>query len=123
MSGELATLLSGRYIEVQMLPLSFKEYTSVFNDNRDLPTLYKQYLENGSFPYITELEEDKEQIQAYLSGIYNTVILKDVVSRKKISDVSVLESIIKFMFDNIQFRHFFLQQNQLPSYQLFRYKL
>ena len=60
MSGELATLLSGRYIEVQMLPLSFKEYTSVFNDNRDLPTLYKQYLENGSFPYITELEEDKE---------------------------------------------------------------
>ena len=101
MSGELATLLSGRYIEVQMLPLSFKEYTSVFNDNRDLPTLYKQYLENGSFPYITELEEDKEQIQAYLSGIYNTVILKDVVSRKKISDVSVLESIIKFMFDNI----------------------
>lgn len=100
MSGELATLLSGRYVEIQMLPLSFLEYKSIF-DNKDLPTLYRQYIENGSFPYITELEEDKEQIQAYLSGIYNTVILKDVVSRKKISDVSVLESIIKFMFDNI----------------------
>lgn len=101
MSGELATLLSGRYVEIQMLPLSFLEYTSVFGKNKDLPTLYRQYIENGSFPYITELEEDKEQIRAYLSGIYNTVILKDVVSRKKISEVSVLESIIKFMFDNI----------------------
>lgn len=101
MSGELATLLSGRYVEIQMLPLSFLEYTSVFGKNKDLPTLYRQYIENGSFPYITKLEEDKEQIRAYLSGIYNTVILKDVVSRKKISDVSVLESIIKFMLDNI----------------------
>lgn len=101
MSGELATLLSGRYIEIQMLPLSFLEYTSVFDNNKDLSTLYRKYIENSSFPYVTALEEDKEQIRAYLSGIYNTVILKDVVSRKKISDVSILESIIKFMFDNI----------------------
>lgn len=101
MSGELATLLSGRYIEVQMLPLSFKEYVSAFTDKKDLTTLYRQYIENSSFPYVIELDEDKEQIRTYLSGIYNTVILKDVVSRKNISDVSVLESIIKFMFDNI----------------------
>lgn len=101
MSGELATLLSGRYVEIQMLPLSFKEFVSAFDDKKDLPTLYRQYLENSSFPYVIELDEDKEQIHAYLSGIYNTVILKDVVSRKNISDVPVLESIIKFVFDNI----------------------
>lgn len=101
MSGELATLLSGRYVEIQMLPLSFKEYVSAYSEKSDLPTLYRQYIENSSFPYVIELGEDKEQIRAYLSGIYNTVILKDVVSRKNISDVSVLESIVKFMFDNI----------------------
>lgn len=101
MSGELATLLSGRYVEIQMLPLSFKEYVSAHSEKSDLPTLYRQYIENSSFPYVIELGEDKEQIRAYLSGIYNTVILKDVVSRKNISDVSVLESIVKFMFDNI----------------------
>lgn len=101
MSGELATLLSGRYVEIQMLPLSFKEYVSAHNEKKDLSTLYRQYIENSSFPYAIELENDKEQINTYLSGIYNTVILKDVVSRKNISDVSLLESIIKFMFDNI----------------------
>lgn len=101
MSGELATLLSGRYVEIQMLPLSFKEYVSAYSEKSDLPTLYRQYIENSSFPYVIELGEDKEQIRTYLSGIYNTVILKDVVSRKNISDVSVLESIVKFMFDNI----------------------
>ena len=101
MSGELATLLSGRYVEIQMLPLSFKEYVSAFPDKNDLPSLYRQYIENSSFPYVTALNGDKEQIKLYLSGIYNTVILKDVISRKNIFDVSVLESIVKFMFDNI----------------------
>ncbi len=101
MSGELATLLSGRYIEIEMLPLSFKEYLSAFPQQQDLSALYRQYIENSSFPYITKLDDNKEQIRDYLSGIYNTVILKDVVTRKKISDVSALESIIKFLFDNI----------------------
>ena len=101
MSGELATLLSGRYIEIQMLPLSFKEYVSAFDNKSDLTTLYKQYLENSSFPYVFELDNNIENIKAYLSGVYNTVVLKDVVSRKNISDVYALENIIKFMFDNI----------------------
>lgn len=101
MSGELATLLSGRYVEIEMLPLSFKEYISFFNDNTDIPTRYRKYLENSSFPYVLQLNEEKEQIRTYLSGIYNTVILKDVVQRNKISDVTGLENIVKFMFDNI----------------------
>ena len=101
LSGELATLLTGRYVEIQMLPLSFKEYISAFQDKSDLPSLYRQYIESGSFPYITALNGDKEQIKLYLNTIYNTVILKDVVSRRNIPDISLLESIVKFMFDNI----------------------
>ena len=101
LSSELATLLSGRYIEVKMLPLSFKEFLSGNDNNIDIATKYREYIENGSFPYILELDGKKEQIKEYLSGIYNTVVLKDIASRKKISDISMLESVIKFMFDNI----------------------
>jgi len=99
LSGELATLLSGRYIEIEMLPLSFKEYLSAFPEKTDLPSRYTNYLRNGSFPYTLELEN--EQIRMYLDGIYNTVILKDVVTRRNIADISILESVIKYMFDNI----------------------
>ncbi|MEI8388989.1 MAG: ATP-binding protein [bacterium] len=101
LSGEIATLLSGRYVEIQMLPLSFREYLSTFPDKTDLTRKYRVYLENSSFPYALELNNDKKLIRDYLSGIYNSVILKDVVARHRISDVSILESIIKFMFDNI----------------------
>ena len=101
MSGELATLLSGRYVEIEMLPLSFKEYLSAFEKQQDLTTLYRRYIENSSFPYVLELDNNTESIKSYLEGIYNTVILKDVVTRKNIADVSILESIIKFIFDNI----------------------
>jgi predicted AAA+ superfamily ATPase len=99
-SGEWATLLSGRYVEIHMLPLSFKEYHSVaFTGN--IETTYRNYLENSSFPYALQLDGDKRQIRDYLGGIYNTIVLKDVVENKKIRDVSRLESVIKFMADNI----------------------
>lgn len=101
LSGELATLLSGRYVEIKMLPLSFREFLSAFEDRTDLARKFRKYVENGSFPYVLNLNNDKKLINDYLSGIYNTVILKDVVARKNISDVSVLESIVKFMFDNV----------------------
>jgi len=100
LSGELATLLSGRYIEIEMMPLSFKEYLSALVEKTDLPMKYRNYLTNSSFPYTLELESE-EQIKVYLDGIYNTVILKDVVARKNISDVNVLESVVRYMFDNI----------------------
>lgn len=101
LSGELATLLSGRYVEIKMLPLSFKEFLSSFEDKTDLARKFRAYLENGSFPYVLDLNNDKKLIGDYLNGIYNTVVLKDVVARKKITDLSMLESIIKFMFDNV----------------------
>lgn len=100
LSGELATLLSGRYVEIKMLPLSFMEYTSFVGDKTDLPVKYQKYIENGSFPYVTQLES-KDEINAYLEGIYSSIVLKDIVARNKIADVNMLDSVIRFMFDNI----------------------
>lgn len=101
LSGELATLLTGRYIEIKMLPLSFKEFLSGQSDQTDLSRKFSNFLANGGFPYVLELNNDNKLIKDYLSGIYNTIILKDIVQRKKISDVTILESIVKFLFDNI----------------------
>ena len=99
LSGELATLLSGRYVEIKMLPLSFREYISVGGES-ELSKKYRDYLMNSSFPYTLELDSRKD-ILAYLDGIYNSIVLKDIVKRKKIADVAVLESVIRFMLDNI----------------------
>ena len=98
LSSELATLLSGRYIEIKMLPLSFKEYKSTINTN-DLEEVYKNYISLGSFPYTVELEED--EISRYLGGLYNDVIIKDVMIRKNISDETMLKSVANFALDNI----------------------
>jgi predicted AAA+ superfamily ATPase len=104
LSGELATLLSGRYVEIHLLPLSFKEYLSFFPERKELSRRYQDYLLNSSFPYTLELaerEDGRKQIQNYLAGIYNSILLKDVVTRKKVSDVLMLESLVCFLFDNI----------------------
>jgi predicted AAA+ superfamily ATPase len=107
LSGELATLLSGRYVQIHMLPLSFKEYISTFNDDVKpelrhmyLKTLYESYTQNSAFPYALEIENSKDRRQ-YLQGIYDTVVLKDISYRKKIADTSMLQSVTRFMFDNI----------------------
>ena len=100
MSGELATLLSGRYVELKMLPLSFKEYVSAFDNNKSLDDLYRDYVYNSSFPYTVELD-NRRNIYAYLDGLFNTIVLNDIVQRKKIQDPLMLKSVIKFMFDNI----------------------
>ena len=100
LSSEHATLLSGRYVEIKMLPLSFKEYISTFPDKSDLSNKYKNYLINSSFPYALFLNQKKD-IHTYLDGIFNSVILKDVVARKNISDVPNLTKLIKYLFDNI----------------------
>lgn len=105
LSGEFATILSGRYVETNMLPLSFKEYVSAYPFNATKEKMFYDYLQNSSFPYsvrlISENAWDREQINMFLQGIYNTIILKDIVERKRVSDVSRLQSVIKFMFDNI----------------------
>ena len=100
LSGELATLLSGRYVEIKMLPLSFKEYISAYPGNTNTGALYMNYLQNSSFPGTLELAR-KQDIRVYLEGIYNTILLKDIVTRKKISDPFMLQSVVEFMFDNI----------------------
>ncbi|GHV11237.1 ATPase [Fibrobacterales bacterium] len=107
MSGELATLLSGRYVELKMLPLSFKEYSigcKMFRKNdrkKSIEDLYFDYLSESSFPYTLQLNGKKEDIREYLQGIYSSILLKDIVARLKISEVMQLESIVKFIFDSI----------------------
>ena len=100
LSGELATLLSGRYIEIKMLPLSFKEYVSAFPEQSNMDRLYMNYTVNSSFPYALELSKPKD-IKQYLEGIYDSIVLKDIVARKKFQDVAMLQSVVRFMFDNI----------------------
>lgn len=105
LSGELATLLSGRYVEIKMLPLSFKEYVSARSggmgkDGAGMEHLYQDYIHNSSFPYAMELDAPKD-IRQYLDGIYNSIIVKDIITRKRINDVEMLKSTARFLFDNI----------------------
>lgn len=103
LSGELATLLSGRYIEIKMLPLSFKEYISAFKDTKESKDrLFLEYMKNGGMPgSISILETNPNDIDRYLDGIFSTVVYKDIMARNKITDKMLLESVIKFTYDNI----------------------
>lgn len=100
LSSELTTYLTGRYMQVHMLPLSFKEYMMA-NKFLNEQVAYQSYITNGGFPYLMNISFDSNLINNYLDGIYNTVLLKDVVSRNKVKDVLILESLTKFLFDNI----------------------
>jgi len=102
LSGELATLLSGRYIEIKMLPLSFKEYCSaVEKEDKVVEEKFNDYLKYGSFPYVAISEKSTQTVMPYLEGIYNTILIKDVVKREGISDVTLLESIVKTISSSI----------------------
>lgn len=99
LSSELATLLSGRYIEIKMLPLSFKEYISAYKE-LNLEDLYQKYISLGSFPYTIHLGTEDE-VSIYLSSIYNDILIKDIMIRKNILDESMLKSVSNFAMDNI----------------------
>ncbi len=99
LSGELATLLTGRYIEIKMYPLSFKEYAKYYKKDVD-EKIYLNYINKSSFPYALKLEGETETYD-YLDALYNTIIVKDISQRKKIADISMLKTVSKFMFDNI----------------------
>ena len=102
LSSELATLLTGRYIEIKMLPLSFKEYMSSFEDKTDISRKFRDYLRYSSFPQAVEIYKlNPENINLFLDGIYNTVLFKDVMQRKGITDKNVLERVTKYLYDNI----------------------
>lgn len=101
LSGELATLLSGRYVEIRMLPLSFREYVSSTGSSHDLSRKYREYLETSSFPYVVELKGHPGEIRDYLEGLYHTIVIKDIAARRKITDVMMLQSVTQFVFDSI----------------------
>lgn len=101
LSSEIATLLSGRYIQIEMLPLSFKEYMISTGSMNDRGIKYVDYLQNSSFPYTLELEGQSDEIRSYLEGLYNTIVVKDIINHSKISEPMMLKSILKFIFDNI----------------------
>lgn len=102
MSGELATLLSGRYVELKMLPLSFSEFCGALTETGlSMQQKFARYLEFSSFPYVTRLGLEQRDAKEYLMDIYHTVLLKDVVARLNISDVTSLENVAKFMLHNI----------------------
>lgn len=99
LSGELATLLSGRYVEIKMLTLSFKEYNSAL-PNESIDRIYQKYISIGSFPYVLKLDSI-DDVDMYIKGIYDSIILKDVMARKNFQDMQMLQSIVNFMIDNI----------------------
>ena len=102
LSGELATLLSGRYIEIKMLPLSFKEYVSSFEDNSNTYNLFLDYMKNGGMPgNINILKSNPNDIDRYLDGIFSTIVYKDIMARYNISDKLLLENILKYIFDSV----------------------
>ena len=102
LSGEIATLLTGRYVQINMLPLSFKEFVEWHKQN-DLFTndtdMFNQYLKS-SFPYTLFVQDEQERME-YLQGIYSTIVLTDIVTRLKVRDVPVLERVIRTLFSDI----------------------
>ena len=103
LSSELSTLLSGRYVEIKMQPLSFKEYLEFLDSDKEmsLQEKFNQYLEYGGLPTIVELLDNPDTIGPFLEGIYNTVLMKDVIERNGVRDAALLESILKFIAANI----------------------
>lgn len=105
LSGDLATLLTGRYVEIKMLPLSFKEFSEARGDASE--KAFSEYLAVGGLPYIASMDQNTEKLNTYLEGIYNTVIIKDIEerqsrkesdpSKRRVSNIVLLKSIAKFL--------------------------
>lgn len=103
LSGDLATLLTGRYVEISMLPLSFREYLQLTK----LSEAFAEYLRTGGFPYISVMDRTEEKIDSYLEGIYNTVIVRDIEERqgrketdsnkRKVTDITLFKTIARFL--------------------------
>lgn len=102
LSGELATLLAGRYVEIQMFPLSFDEFLEFRKSSgEDIHKSFDAFLRFGGLPGLHELQASPRATSQYLSDVFNSVLLKDVVSRNNIRDSELLNRIIQFIFDNV----------------------
>lgn len=105
LSGELATLLTGRYVEISMLPLSFREYTQATGMQTE--QAFSEYMKSGALPYIAVMDRTDEKVDVYLEGIYNTVIVRDIEERqarkerdagkRKITDIALLKTIARYL--------------------------
>lgn len=110
LSGELATLLSGRYIEINMLPLSFAEFCKLKGSSNE-DALLAEYMKHGALPYVAMLNGSTEKVDMYLEGIYNTIIVKDIEERqrrkekdpnkRKVTDIALLKNISKFLASSV----------------------
>ena len=96
LSSELATLLTGRYVEIKMLPLSYKEYIDNKNDSIEL---FNEYLNNGGLPYLLNLETSEMKYE-YIIGLYNTILNNDIIRRHNDIDLTTFENILNFIIDN-----------------------
>ena len=103
LSSELSTYLTGRYIEIKVLPLSFKEFLdfTVLEDNISIEDKFIEYVKFGGMPGIITIKNEADLYENVIKGIYNTVFMKDVVERNKLVDGSLLEKILKFLMSNI----------------------
>ena len=105
LSGDLATLLTGRYVEISMLPFSFKEYCSLNNEAHE--DAFAEYLKYGAMPFVATMDKSEDKVDAYLEGIYNTVIVRDIEDRqirleekkapRKITDIRLLKTIARYL--------------------------
>ena len=107
LSSELSTLLSGRYVEIKMLPLSFKEYldfreiSAATTPHADLNDFFNDYMRYGGLPSLVQLLDNPSTISPFLEGVYNTVLMKDVVQRNNVRDPALLENLFAFLASNI----------------------
>ena len=110
LSGELATLLSGRYVEIRMLPLSFREYCELKGPG-EKDAQFAEYMRYGALPYVATLDDPASKADAYLEGIYNTIIVKDIELRqqrrendpnkRRINDMTLLRNIARFLANSV----------------------
>lgn len=103
LSSELSTYLSGRYIEIKMLPLSFKEFLnfSKIKDNESIEDKFNEYVKYGGMPGVISLNNNNDLYENAIKGIYNTVFMKDVIERNRLVDAVLLEKILKFLMSNV----------------------
>ncbi len=103
LSSQLATYLSGRYVEIKVLPLSFKEFLefNTFAENVTISQKFALYLRYGGMPMLADFNFNEEAINQVLDGIYSSVIVKDVINQADVRDIDLLEKIVRFLADNI----------------------
>jgi predicted AAA+ superfamily ATPase len=101
LSGELATLLAGRYVQIRMLPLSFSEYVDACSGSGDRMALFAEYQVISSFPYALDLDRSAAKAREYLSSLYDTILLRDVAQRRGMVDTDSLDRLARYMLSNI----------------------